>query len=90
MKISEKKREKILSQIIDILYLNFPKPLFTSFVAQEIARDEEFVKSLLIELKSKKLVNEVNKNKDGINYIRRLRWKLTDETYSIYKNRQRE
>jgi len=90
MKISEKKREKILSQIIDVLYLNFPKPLFTSYIAQEIARDEEFVKSLLLELKLKKLINEVKKNKEGIDYIRRSRWKLSDTTYSIYKSKQKE
>jgi hypothetical protein len=88
MKISEKKKEKILSQIVDFLYINFPKPLFTSFIAQEIARDEEFVKKLLIELKNKKLINEIKKNPNGIDYIRRSRWKLSNETYSIYKNKQ--
>jgi hypothetical protein len=88
MKISEKKKEKIFSQIIDFLYLNYPRPLFTSYIAQEIARDEEFIKKLLLELKTKKLTNEIKKNPKGVNYLKRSRWKLSDETYSIYKNKQ--
>ncbi len=88
MKISELKKEKILSQIVDFLFLSFPEPRFTSLIAQEIARDEEFVKKLLIDLKSKKLVKEVKKSPKGIDYLRRSRWKLTDETYSIYKKGQ--
>jgi hypothetical protein len=88
MKISIKKQEKILSQIIDLLYINYPKPLFTSFIAQEIARDEEFIKKLLFQLKEKKLIDEIKKNSEGIDYLRRSRWKLSNKTYIIYKNKQ--
>ena len=88
MRISDKKREKISEQILALLFENSPKLLFTSHVAMEIARDEEFVKELLIELKKKGLVNSVNKNPEGIIYIRRLRWKLSDKAYIIYKNNQ--
>ena len=88
MKISIKKRERILEQILDFLYSVSPKPLFTLHIAQEIARDEEFVKKLLLELKKKKLVIEINKNPKGILYIRRLRWKLSDLTYQMYQNYQ--
>ncbi len=88
MKISNKKQEKILNQIVDFLYLSYPKPVFTSFIAEEIARDEEFVKKLLINLKEKKLITEIKKNSEGINYLRRSRWKLSDKTYIIYKNKQ--
>lgn len=88
MKISDKKKDKISEQILGFLFTSFPKPVFTSFVAQEIARDEEFVKKLLLELNKKKLITEVKKNPEGINYLRRSRWKLTDEAYLIYKNKQ--
>jgi len=88
MKISDKKREKILSQIVDFLFLSFPEPKFTSIISQEIARDEEFIKKLLIDLKNKKLIKEVKKSPKGIDYLRRSRWKLSNETYSIYKKRQ--
>ena len=61
MKISNKKREKISEQILAYLYSINPKPTFTSHIAQELARDEEFIKALLIELKNKGLVIEIKK-----------------------------
>ena len=90
MKISQKKREKISEQILALLYSNALKLLFTSQIACEIARDEEFVKSLLIELKKKKLVVEIKKNPKGVFYLRRSRWKLSDIVYQTYKNSQIE
>ena len=88
MKISKEKREKISEQILALLYSVTPKPLFTLYVAQEIARDEEFIKKLLLELKKKKLVVEIKKNPKGVQYIRRSRWKLSDATYKAYKYNQ--
>ncbi|MEN7982522.1 MAG: hypothetical protein ABFQ65_03680 [Nanoarchaeota archaeon] len=85
MKISDKKKEKISEQIILFLYLNNPKSFFTSYIAQEIARDEEFTKLLLINLKKRKLVIEIKKNSKGVDYIRRSRWKLSESSYNIYK-----
>ena len=88
MKISEKKREKILEQILSFLYQSNLKPMFTSQIAQEIARDEEFVKALLLELKEKKFVVEIKKNPKGDQYIRRSRWVISDIVYQTYKNHQ--
>ena len=88
MKISNKKREKISEQILAYLYSINPKASFTAHIAREIARDEEFTKKLLIELKKKKLVTEIKKSPKGVNYIRRSRWKLTDKAYEIYKKSQ--
>jgi predicted transcriptional regulator with HTH domain len=85
MKISKEKREKISEQILSYLYSVNPKPLFTAHIAKEMARDEEFIKDLLIELKSKKLVIEIKKNPKGIEYIRRSRWQLADNVYQAYK-----
>ena len=85
MKISDKKKEKISEQILALLYSNNPKLLFTSHIAREIARDEEFMKKLLINLKSKKLIIEIKKNPKGNVYLRRSRWKLSDKTYLTYK-----
>ena len=70
------------------LYTTNPRPIFTSKVAEEIARDEEFVKKLLKELKEKGLVVEIKKNPEGKEYIRRSRWRLSDRAYSIYKSKQ--
>ena len=88
MKISSEKREKIEEQILLHLFQENPKPLFTSYIAREIARDEEFTKKLLEDLKSKKLIIEIKKNKEGIDYIRRSRWKLSKTTYEFYKKSQ--
>ncbi len=88
MKISEKKKEKISEQILAFLYSISPKLLFTSEIAQEIARDEEFVKMLLLGLNKKNLVVEIKKNPKGIPYIRRSRWKISDVAYRAYKIHQ--
>lgn len=88
MKISDKKREKISEQVLALLYTEFPKPQFTSYIAQEVARDEEFIKKLLQELKKKKLIIEIKRNPKGIIYIRRSRWKLSDIVYKTYKDNQ--
>lgn len=89
MKISKEKKEKIYEQILALLFSLSPKPLFTLNIAKELARDEEFVKCLLLDLKKKNLVVEIKKNPKGINYLKRSRWKLSEETYKIYKNHQK-
>ena len=88
MKISEEKKNKILEQILMHLYTTNPQPVFTSKIAEEVARDEEFVKKLLLELKKKGLVVEIKKNPQGVEYIRRSRWRLSEKAFSIYKDKQ--
>jgi len=85
MKISEKKREKISEQIISLLYSIIPKSLFTIEIAREIARDEEFTKELLLNLKQKNIIVEIKKNPKGIPYLRRSRWRLSAKVYNFYK-----
>ena len=88
MRISEKKREKISEQILALLYSINPKSIFTYHIAQEIARDEEFVKKLLLELKKKKLIIKIKMNPKGIPYLKRSRWKLSNAAYQAYKENQ--
>lgn len=88
MKLSFHKKEKIFEQILAFLYSISPKPEFTSHIAKEIARDEEFVKTLLFELRKKGLVVEVDKNKIGKAYKKRRRWILSEGAYNAYKVRQ--
>lgn len=83
--ISKEKREKIQEQILSYLFHEFPKPRFISDIAKEIARDEEFVKDLMFELLKKDLVIKINKNKHGIQYKKRLRWRLSNKTQQAYK-----
>lgn len=88
MKISDLNKQKISEQILAYLYSVNPKAVFTVQVAQELARDEEFIKQLLINLKKKGLVIGIKKNSKGILYVRRTRWKLSDKTYIAYKSSQ--
>jgi len=88
MKISKEKRNKIFEQILAYLYSINPKPAFAAHIAREIARDEEFVKSLLNELKKTNLVIEIKKNPKGEDYVRRSRWRLSDKAYEVYKKNQ--
>jgi len=90
MKISQKKKNKICEQILYYLFTQTPRAIYTSHIAEEIARDEEYVKKLLAELKEKKLVTEIKKNKEGIDYIRRSRWKLPNSVYLLYKKNQKQ
>ncbi len=89
MKISKEKRDKIAEQILSLLFHSFPKQFFTAEIAKEIARDEEFVKSLMFDLKEKNLVVIIKKNENGQMFIRRLRWQLTPEAYQVYQSKTR-
>jgi predicted transcriptional regulator with HTH domain len=88
MKISEEKKEKIIEQILAYLFQKSPESIFTSHIAKEIARDEEFTKKILINLKKRKILIEIKKNKEGIDYIRRSRWRLSPQVYELYKKNQ--
>lgn len=88
MKISDGKKEKIQEQILAYLYSVNPKLIFTSYIARETARDEEFTKGLLLELKKKNLVVEIKKNPKGVLYLRRSRWKMSEKAYNTYKQHQ--
>ena len=83
-KLSEKKKSKISEHILSVLYDNFPKPMFTSKIASEIARDEEFRKRLLFELKDKQLTILIDKNSLGLKYLRRARWRLSNKVQEAY------
>ena len=88
MRISDQKKEKIVEQILHFLYQSFPKNPFTAEIAREIARDEEFVKKLLLELKEKNIVVAIRKNKDGIAFSRKIKWKLSSRVYDLYHSKQ--
>jgi predicted transcriptional regulator with HTH domain len=87
-KISKEKKERIQEHIISFLYSSFPKQIFTSDISQELARDEEFIKKLLLDLEKKQLVTRVSKNSKGNQYIRRIRWRISNKAYDIYKKSQ--
>ena len=87
-KISQQKKDKISEQILAYLFERSPESQFTSKIAIELARDEEFTKALLQDLEKKKLVVKITKNPEGISYSRRQRWRLSNATYEVYKKHQ--
>jgi hypothetical protein len=89
MRLSQEKRDKIAEQILLFLYNNFPKQPFTSEIAREIARDEEFIKKILFDLKDKNVVIPIRKNSKGIFFSRRIRWRLSNKAYDAYKTQQK-
>jgi len=88
MRLSQDKKNRIIEQTLSFLYHSFPEEPFTAEIAREIIRDEEFVKRLLFELKEKGLVISIMKNKDGTPFSRRLRWRLSNRVYEVYKSKQ--
>ncbi len=90
MRISQTKKDKISEQILSFLYFSFPDQPFTAKISQEIARDEEFIKRLLFELKEKNLVIPIQKNKNGEPFSRRIKWKLSKKVYDIYHLKQHQ
>ena len=89
-KISERKRDKITEQILYFLYTVSPESRFTSAIAESIVRDEEFTLSLLKNLKDKKLIVPINKNKEGKDYLKRIRWRLADNVFEAYSKAQEQ
>ena len=84
MKLSQEKKDKIAEQILSFIFHKFPYFPFTAEIAKEIARDEEFIKKLLFELKEKYLLIPIKKNKKGEIFSRRIRWKLSNKVYEIF------
>jgi len=87
--ISSQKKDKISEQILLFLFEQSPESKFTSEIAVEIARDEEFVKSILINLKNKGLLVEINKSPKGKTYIKRQRWRLSKHAFEAYSKHQK-
>ena len=88
--ISKEKRDKIQEQILLFLFTSFPRQLFTADIAKEIARDEEFIKILLLDLEKKELVIRIDKNSEGIKYSRRNRWRISNKAHNIYLEHQQK
>lgn len=89
-RISNQKKEKISEQILHYLFSINPDSKFTSEVAKEVARDEEFTKVLLQGLQKNKLVIEINKNSKGTIYSKRQRWRLSNKAFEAYSKQQHQ
>ena len=83
--ISDKNKKKIKEQILQILFENNLNSLYTSNIAEEIIRDEEFTLILLGELEKEGFIKKITKNSDGKTYLARKKWRLLPKIYSKYK-----
>jgi predicted transcriptional regulator with HTH domain len=88
MKISKAKKDRIIEHILQYLFHSFPNQPFTAEIAREIARDEEFIKKMLFELKDKGILISIRKNSKGEPFSRRVKWRLSNQVYDLYKSRQ--
>lgn len=88
MRLSKDKKDRIAEQILSFLYHSFPNEPFTAEIAREVVRDEEFIKRILFELKEKNLVSLIRKNNKGDLFSRRLKWRLSNKVYDIYRSKQ--
>lgn len=88
-RVSSTKREKISEHIISYLFSIAPDARHTADIAKEMARDEEFIKTLLLDLEKRKLIVRISKNSEGVAYIRRLRWRLSNKAFEAYQRAQR-
>lgn len=86
--ISKEKQNKIKEQVLFYLYAQFPKQPFTSDIACELARDEEFIKKILLEMYKDSLIVKIERNSQGIKYLRRIRWRISNKAHQIYSNNQ--
>ena len=77
-----------MSDIIAVLYNDSPKALFTADISKTMARDEEFIKRLLLDLQSKELVIAVRKNPKGKPYSARTKWRISAKIYETYRKLQ--
>ena len=87
-RISKQKELKISEQILYYLFTISPEQKFTSDIAKELARDEEYTKKILQILKKSSLVVEIKKNPQGVTYLKRQRWRLSEGAFQIYKKHQ--
>jgi len=85
MRISQPKIDRIKEEVLSKLFRQSPKAMFTSEIAIHLARDEEFIKKLLLELEKSNLISGVRKNPAGKPYLRRMRWGLTSSTFQAYQ-----
>jgi len=86
--LSQQKKDKIAEQMLHHLFTIAPDSQFTSDIARELARDEEFTLALLKELKRRQIIVEVTKNAAGKDYLKRRRWRLSNAAYEAYKKHQ--
>ncbi|MAG47950.1 hypothetical protein CL617_05060 [archaeon] len=82
--ISEKTKLALKADISSILYENPLQAMFAKEISVELRRDKEFTKKLLLEMENEKLVERITKSSKGIDYKKRIRWKIPERVLQVY------
>ena len=78
VRLSERTIKLLKEDILAILYERPLVPLFTYRISQELRRDNEFTKKLLLLLKKDGFVEEIAQGKKG-NFLARRKWKIPNQ-----------
>ena len=81
-KISQEKIEKLKEEVLRVLYEEYPQFKYTYQVSDIMLRDNEFILTLLNDLKKMNLVINIEESK-GKNIKKK--WSLTNAAYEKYK-----
>jgi len=82
-KLSSTKKEKIIADILALLYENNLKPIYTKEIANSIARDKEFTLSILKSLEKQEVIKQT---KGATKQKTRRKWLITEKAYKAYKS----
>ncbi len=85
-RISEANFKRIAESALGVLYDHFPLPLSTTQLAQQLARDNEFVLKIMLFLEQKGLAANVMKGLTG-DLSRTVKWKMTKQAKDSYDAR---
>lgn len=77
-RISQKNRNRLAGEAIAVLKDHYPIPLTTRQVAAELVRDKEFCLKLLLFLRDRGYVKQLQK-RGGANYARWYKWTLSED-----------
>lgn len=89
VKLSNQLINLIKDDILSHLYNNQLKSFFTNQIAKEIRRDNEYALKLLLELKEQGLVEQIKKNKQGKQYLARVKWRIPPNVIKAYEQRNK-
>lgn len=84
-KISKKNIKKIEEDVLRIVFDAGLAGIFTFKIAEELARDDEFVLRILKGLEKNEIIRQVKKSGKGHEYYRKRKWVMTTNAYEKYK-----
>lgn len=84
-RVSNKTFNKVAESVLAFLNERYPEPLTCREVAEEMARDNEFIKRVLEFLEKQGLIQQIYKSSEGRDYLRWTKWQLTPATKSKFE-----